>query len=653
MKIAFLYIINPGVFRAVNSPLGIAYIASYLEKHLGITETWIEVDTDELIKSKPDFVGICAYSWSYTRAKQAALKIKQALNVPIILGGPHVSALPHKIDPVFDIGVMGEGEETVAELVQLFQEDKWSPEYFQHVQSVVYLDNGFPKITLKRPVIENLDSLPLPKRSILKAYSPTHQRVVQWYPGLNASRGCPFKCQYCVHSTLLEKVRFHSTGRVIEEVESIIEMYPNRPPTITFHDELFALSKKKLKDLSQAIADKGLEKKTSFNCMTRANVFDEEMAFYMKRMNMELVGFGFESNSQPVIDFLKVGDVTVDDHYRVIKICEKFELNSAAYIIIGSPIETLYNLSETYWFLRLWTPPLMRFDMFCITPFPGNALWNRYVSRGIIHDDLEDWEVLSYKNFIPNKSIFVNERYSEEEFIHACSEFDKLKDRNIQYGIINHRKESFNQYQDQIYPKMSEWLTNTQRVLEITPYRHGLLERYNHPNSRQISPTQIEEVDQEFDYILINHAMERIRNPAHFIQELKQFKGAKIICLFYNSLKVKLISALIATGALPEAYKDFPEIDIWKYYSFYSMSELWSKNGFKLQKAYDVPISQVNQALPSKAEQEYKTLLEVFSKFMDINKALKTYQIHNHIFILEQVQSLKSATQQMNTSSSI
>lgn len=612
LRIAFLYLPEPGVFKPANSPMGIAYIAAYLERELGLPDSnlWIEIDVDHLIASQPDMVGICSYSWSYTRVLRASEKIKQQLNVPIILGGPHITAMPQSLGSAIDIGVLGEGEVTMRELVQLYLRDEWNASHFAQVQSIVFHTPTGRQTTPKRPTIQDLDSLPKPKRAMLKAFDPAQNKYIEWFQGINTSRGCPFVCQYCVHSTLLENVRYHSTPRIVDELLEIIHDYPHLYH-VTLHDELFALSKKRLREWVMAMEAENIPQHLAFNCMTRANVFDEEIAQLMKRMNMEMVGFGFETNAPRVLKFLKVGKVKISDHYRALKICEKYELNSDGYFIIGSPIETLAEMAMTYWFIYLNIPPMMRFELFRMTPFPGNALWQRYVNRGVVDEHMDDWEALAYSDFIPGKSIFVNEQYSPEEFVEANVWFENLKSRSLLHGALEQQKKMLHGYQDTLWPEIRSNLTPTSRIQEITWLRHGLLERQGYPAS-QISPMAMATTDlSQVDVLLLNHVFEKLRHPTEWLQQLgtQIAPHTQIICLFYNGLTLHTLNLLLQ-GQWRDPMKDFPEFDHWKLYSRHTMMTLWQSQGFRIRDCLDIELD----PLKAPQEPEFKLVYELLAQ---------------------------------------
>jgi len=110
----------------VIPPLGLAYLAAALEKggfFVRIIDGFVEdVNISEIISSHPDIIGLTATTPTFNSALSIARKIKEGLpSAVIILGGAHITAMPLEAmaDGAFDIGVIGEGEETVVELVSL------------------------------------------------------------------------------------------------------------------------------------------------------------------------------------------------------------------------------------------------------------------------------------------------------------------------------------------------------------------------------------------------------------------------------------------------------------------------------------------------------------------------------------------------------
>src|SRR4030067_2878489 len=121
MKLALINTVRSNL-RSSQSPLGLAYIATYLKEYIGFENTRIidgnvEDILKEIYKYKPDVAGISSMTMSTGYANELAFEIKDKLDIPLINGGVHISTLPSSLCQSFDIEVIGEGEETMLELV--------------------------------------------------------------------------------------------------------------------------------------------------------------------------------------------------------------------------------------------------------------------------------------------------------------------------------------------------------------------------------------------------------------------------------------------------------------------------------------------------------------------------------------------------------
>lgn len=108
MKVALISVINPASPRdAILPPLGLAYIASYLQKHSSSVKVRVFINSNDIIGRlqgwKPDIVGISSVTQNFNLAINLGKEIKSRFNVPIIVGGHHITALPHTLPDCFDI----------------------------------------------------------------------------------------------------------------------------------------------------------------------------------------------------------------------------------------------------------------------------------------------------------------------------------------------------------------------------------------------------------------------------------------------------------------------------------------------------------------------------------------------------------------------
>lgn len=568
MKIAFLDPCNYNFYNnQASSPIGLAYIASYLEKHLDIPiEFSIEVDVNNIFRHKPDIVGISSYTESYNRAIFSAEQIKKFLNIPVILGGIHITSLPQTLHKSFDVGVIGDGEVTFFELVKSYIENKkFLPEELKKINGIVFHDNNKKIITKPREVIKNLDDLPFPKRSILHAYWPSIKKEWDWPQNLSTSRGCPYKCPFCVNSKSPSSIRFHSPERVVQEIIQILNLRPEQKH-ISICDDLFAVNKKRLEHISNLIVSQKIQKKVSFNCMCRADIFDDDIAYMLKKMNIDLITFGFESGEQETLNYLKGETSKVEDNLNAINLCEKYGINSGGYFIIGSPIETKESFAKTYWFIKNNFPPMCLATTFCLTPFPNTKVWDYAIEKGIVNPEIEDWDRYTYLESRIFKSAFMNEHYDFEFFEKAynnyCLELAKKNEILSLYANLDIYKNSF---QDILKILKQYQIDKKDNILEIGSYFFNSIdELYSEEKNitkfeywiYRKTKDEIKKYEEAtiknklFDVIFFNHSIEQLINPYQklesFVENYLNENGYIVILVRNTTFIDNLVNLLIS-----------------------------------------------------------------------------------------------------------
>src|SRR5574340_983123 len=175
MKTKFLFInaINPcrGI-ETMYPPLGIGYLISSLRRKFGKNACEFRVintDIEEEITSfKPDIVGISSTSQNYNKAISYA-KIAKKYKLPVICGGVHITMLPSSLTRDMDVGVIGEGEETICDLFELFLKKRpLLIDDLQKIPGIIYWNGrGSSEVTERRELISLLDTIDLPARDVL------------------------------------------------------------------------------------------------------------------------------------------------------------------------------------------------------------------------------------------------------------------------------------------------------------------------------------------------------------------------------------------------------------------------------------------------------------------------------------------------------
>tara|TARA_R110000787_G_scaffold127967_1_gene239659 strand:+ start:557 stop:2275 length:1719 start_codon:yes stop_codon:yes gene_type:complete len=328
-------------------PLGLAYLHSYLDKHSDHeveTHFLNNVNSDicfnkiksEIEAFKPDVVGISIMTFSRTSSYRMIEYLTQNHpDIKIILGGMHPTVMWKNMLKKYTntIIVVGEGEVTFHELLDCLEEGNDIAE----VTGIAY-NNGEEIVkTGERDLIDDLDTLEFPKHEIFLWEGKKMANLL-------TSRGCPFKCNFCVLDHIsLRKVRFRGAEDVCNEIEEILRICPT-VETIWLHDDAFMINKKSTMALCREIIKRGI--KTNFTCSARFRPVSRELIQLMEQAGFNHVLFGLESGAQDIIDDMKKG-ITKDHIRYATALFAESNIKTTAFLIVGLPGETQETVDET------------------------------------------------------------------------------------------------------------------------------------------------------------------------------------------------------------------------------------------------------------------------------------------------------------------
>lgn len=343
-------------------------------------------------------VGITA---PYTLDLTSAVKLSQHLRAagfdgPIVVGGHPATFMFQKLlrmYPTIDVVVRGEGEITFLDLVRHWD----SREAWRQVAGIAYQDHGRIAVNPTRPLIEDLDSLPLPARDNLATDGmPTS---AMWFkaqgvqPGtvILSSRGCPFRCSYCSVQAFYRTSsgrpwRYRSARNVVDEMTALSERWGFR--SFRFSDDSFFGSCQEGKLRAERLAVQIMERDLGINFVIECRTTDVEFRLFslLKRAGLVGVNLGIESGVPGMLRRFNK-HASVEQSKNAISILKDLGVDCHPNFILVDPETTLEELRENLSFLketRLYLAPQAMRILYTnrLGLFAGTPAREHYVSQG-------------------------------------------------------------------------------------------------------------------------------------------------------------------------------------------------------------------------------------------------------------------------------
>lgn len=396
--------------------LGLGYLCSFINKNLENVDISIEKDINDVLKEDNiDSVGISSSTQNINIAKKYALQVKNKLNAITFLGGPHITALPKALPSEFDLGIIGEGELVLLNLLKNINRFDDFFEAIKKTKGLVYRnEKGKIVQTEAQSPILNLDQIPFPAREELFYKNPYTVHMM-------TSRGCPNNCTFCCSKSIWSTVRYFSVDYVVAEIENIISNY--HPGVINFFDDVFFKNKEWLNEFADKIKQKGIDKKVDFTCYLRADQTDAETLKLFKDIGMKFIFFGAESGSQEILRHYKDKNASVEKNQKLLDLASRMGIGVGATFIKGFPTETEEDLDETYNFIEknLKEKKLDIWKIFHLSPFPGSQMWKHARKKGIVSPDMD---FSKFQN--PVEDLYMNEKIEKEKFLKITEQRENL-----------------------------------------------------------------------------------------------------------------------------------------------------------------------------------------------------------------------------------
>lgn len=385
-----------------NAPLGILYIASWLEYHnhkvyvtdlRGVEQSmW-----GNEIKSG-DFYGITATTPEYPYAKEIGELLKNGNNTTVVLGGIHATSNFTNIDKVFDKVVVGEGELSILNVIDDIKNNREKRIYFCPQR------------------IKNLDELPFPARHLVpKSSIISYASTIRGEPTTTiiGSRGCSYDCSFCSSKVIWDKKTiFRSPDNIITEIRKLINEYDVRH--FRFQDDTITIKRSWILELCEKIQPLNVV----WRCTTRVNHSSEDILKAMKNSGCYEIAYGIESLEDKTL-MLNNKQITNVEILNAVNTAHKVGLKTRLFFMIGLPNQDDDIADKIIEFIERVKPNAVNLSTF--VPMPGSDIYNNPSKYGIKLFE-NDWS-----KYVISKGLYDNELSEDFMYDHDKLSNEKLK----------------------------------------------------------------------------------------------------------------------------------------------------------------------------------------------------------------------------------
>lgn len=359
----------------------------------------VDETVQEVVRFRPDVIGISATTVGIVAAGELAASVKRKLpDALTAVGGPHVTALPAETlaeFPSVDMGVIGEGEETLVDLLSAVAKKKGVPESI--LGTVVRID-GRVTVHQRRPLISDLDQLPLPAWSHLRGFPglfrPSFSRLKR-LPCCSVvlTRGCPNRCLFCDRSVFGNKCRSYSPTYALNMIKDLRYNYGVKE--ILIEDDTFVVDRRRVEEFCQFFIDEKVD--VTWSCLGRADRMTPELLQLMKRAGCWNVAYGIESGDEIILKAMSK-KLTIKQIEEAVSWSHEAGLVTRGFFMVGFPGETHDSMAATMDLVERL--PLDDISVMQLTPFPGTDLYLRAEEFGTFD---KDWKKMNSLNtvFVP------------------------------------------------------------------------------------------------------------------------------------------------------------------------------------------------------------------------------------------------------------
>ena len=403
MRVIFIDVLRTAleeVWPSVEHSLGLMYLSAALKREFA---TGVDIRIRTLISKPnqpeierfqvgamldewhPEVVGVRCLSIGRDSLAVVAEAVKNwNKQCFLVVGGPYPTDDPEDVLRTghVDCAVLGEGEETAAELLRRLA----AGSSFGDVPGIAYSrGNGIVR-TAPRASISDLDSLAFPDYSLVdleafdNQYLTFSSKIYRPHGNILTTRGCSYRCMYC-HHILGKNVRARSPENVLTEIRFLHDQYGLTDFQII--DDIFNFDLDRAKAICDLLSKSGMKLTLSFPNGVRGDIMDEELIDKMAEAGTKFVSYAVETAS-PRLQRLIRKNLDLDRVFRAIEQTARVGIITRGFFMLGFPTETEAEALQTVEFAK--ASALCGATYFTVVYFPGTELFKLAQSLGCFQD---------------------------------------------------------------------------------------------------------------------------------------------------------------------------------------------------------------------------------------------------------------------------
>jgi radical SAM superfamily enzyme YgiQ (UPF0313 family) len=332
----------------VPTPLGLAYAAAIAEEH-GHECIIIDANVNprltknevlaKIIDFKPDLLGFLLTIYMFRQTHEWVRFMKKNTGLPILAGNICLDYYAKEVffHPEYDYGIIGPATKNLPELLQRLENKK----SVNDIEGLVFRKDNQVRINFPKSLKEDFGILPFPALHLLdnRKYNTIISKRKN-FTVMMTSKGCPFKCNFCIVHNLPYSCR--TPENAVDEIERAYREFNIRE--IEFFDPIFNFNKKRVIDICREIVRRGLD--VHWACRARIDLMDEELLKWMKEAGCHRIYYGVESGSNKILEDMNKG-ITTDKTREILKLTKKQGIMTLAFILFGAKGDTYETVTET------------------------------------------------------------------------------------------------------------------------------------------------------------------------------------------------------------------------------------------------------------------------------------------------------------------